>query len=201
MRPRNEPAGASPERIGGSNPTLRRVGSRVLDSTAAHVGQHFALLQPANGNASGRTAFHIKYSTWVALSSVLYMGPALVFWYQDCIVSAAVFMLVSVCSVMADSVTPHSHLANFADRAVATVAGLFYPVRLIFLPGPACASFRVFSLFLLLVCLCFLAWSRQAISQKQYVLRHSLWHAASALGLIYMSHKESTGLIDDWFTL
>ena len=37
----------------------------------------------------------------------------------------------SVCSVMADSVTPHSHLANFADRAVATVAGLFYPVGLL----------------------------------------------------------------------
>ena len=39
-------------------------------------------------------------------------------------------MVYSICSVLADSVTPHSHLANFADRAVATVAGIFYPVSL-----------------------------------------------------------------------
>ena len=76
-----------------------------------------------------------------------------------------------------------------------------------------------------LICMCFLAWSRSCTTQAQYVVRHSLWHAVrafcathhtpwvpplapevmgvpfclqvSALGLVYLAHKDSAGLMHD----
>lgn len=181
--------------------SLTRSGSgRLLDATAQHVHKHLSLLRTDSSSdvsPSGRTTFHIEYNVWVALSSLLYMAVSAVFVAHGRWTLAATFTTVSVCSVLADSVTPHSHLANVADRLVATVTGILYPVRITVWPGAASVRFRVFIVYLTLICMCLLAWSRSCTTQAQYVVRHSLWHAVSAMGLVYLAHKDSAGLMHD----
>mmetsp|Transcript_8761 Transcript_8761/g.16540 ORF Transcript_8761/g.16540 Transcript_8761/m.16540 type:complete len:277 (+) Transcript_8761:81-911(+) len=186
----------------GSNRSQGNSIRRVASGTFDHISAHIKLLTPdPKGNASGRAEFYIEYSTCVALSSLLYSAVAYVYLQHNHFSGTATFLLVSVCSVFADSITPHSHLANVADRAVATVGGFAFPIRVMIAPGPASISFRLFLLLLLIFCLCFLAWSRSCTTQDQYILRHSLWHAVSALGLCYMAHKDGSGLVHDIRTM
>mmetsp|Transcript_2296 Transcript_2296/g.8292 ORF Transcript_2296/g.8292 Transcript_2296/m.8292 type:complete len:186 (-) Transcript_2296:1358-1915(-) len=172
---------------------LKRRSSGALGSAGQLVRsssvKHMQLL--LNGD------FHldIKFSYWVALSSLLYWGVAMAYYAYHKYLLGVLFVLIGIFSLLADSVLPHSKFVNSSDRFFATLGTLCSPVRLIFWCEKASALFRIKVALLLLVSLAILNWSRSSTSQEEFVVRHTVWHAFSAAGLSYIAVMEGAGIL------
>jgi len=177
--------------------TLTRVSSSTLELTSFHLQKQVQLMQ------SGKPCrdFRIEYSSIVAVSSLLYAAVSSVFVFYQRYLWAAGFLTVSICSLFADSLAPRNSFVNRADRFVATTGILVYPIRILILPGEATLNFRWLLLLLLIGCLAVLVWSRTCVNQRQYEIRHSLWHLVSAAALYFLAYKESNSLMDEWFSM
>lgn len=168
-----------------SSGALGSAGQLVRSSSVKHI----ELL--VNGD------FHldIKFSYMVALSSLLYWGVAMAYFAYQRYPMGVLFVLIGIFSLLADSVLPHSKFVNSFDRLFATLGTLCSPVRLIFWCAKASILFRIKVALMLLVSLAILNWSRSSTSQKEFVVRHTVWHAFSAAGLSYIAIMEGAGIL------
>lgn len=189
----NEGTCIRPIDMGEKKDGMRRRSSGALGSAGQLVRsssvKHLELLM--NGD------FHleIKFSYWVALSSLLYWCVAVAYFAYQMYLLGVLFVLIGIFSLLADSVLPHSKFVNSSDRLFATLGTLFSPVRLIFWCAKASFLFRIKVALMLLLSLAILNWSRSSTSQKEFVVRHTVWHAFSAAGLSYIAVMEGAGIL------
>ena len=150
---------------------------------------------------SGETRRDVKFSPIVAMSSFLFLLVALPHFQTKTYAWAAVWCLVSLCSLLADSLWATNKYVNIADRVVATAVFFGYPIPIIVWPGPNSWDFRLAISILAVISLSFLQWARGAAIHSEFVLRQSLWHLVVSLSLWYTSHKNAYGYIHDWYSL
>lgn len=155
---------------------------KVFVSSGVWLRTHFRIM--TSGEAPKN--LQVEFSPIVALSSFAYVLVAYCFWLRGCPVECLLFLLITVTSLMSDSVRPGSRTWCFLDRSLGTSGVLLCPGRaLAFFADSMLLRAEIVGVFIFAVL--FLAWSRESTCQKQFVLRHTCWHAVSALGLMWMA--------------
>ena len=161
---------------------------RNLISTS--VGGHVQLMR------TGDIAITQEYwSPTVFVSCAAYSLPGFVYAASAWWWMTTFYVFVTYFSVQADSISPHSRFYNAADRVCATIGLLICPVRVTLL-NECSAEFRVAVWSLFLMCFAVLTWSRQSANSKQFVFRHSLWHALSIMALSWLAWRETHGTVN-----
>jgi len=150
---------------------------------------------------SGEIVRDGKFSLLVALSSLLFLFVAIPHVQTHSYYWAALWGVVSLCSLLADSLMTQNKFINTADRVVATLVFFAYPIRIIFWPGPASWDFRLAISTLAVLSLCVLQWARSSKQHSEFVVRQSLWHLVGTLSLYYTAHKFSHGHLHNWYAL
>ena len=129
------------------------------------------------------------------MSSFAYLGVALVYAAEGWLFFGALFVAVTLFSLLADSVAPKKRWVCTADRLVATVSTLLSPVRVVLVPGVACLQVKVAVFLAMSTALATLAYSRASPSLRIWKRRHTLWHAVSGLGLAWLARLSARGLL------
>lgn len=131
---------------------------------------------------------HIRvgFSTIVAFSSFFYLIVAFSYWMQSCVVTALMFIGVTITSLFSDSINPSSRFWCSLDRSLATFGAFCGPIRaLFFFTDGLVEKLEIVGLFLFSIL--FLAWSRNSKSQDDFVFRHTCWHVVSATSLVWLA--------------
>lgn len=129
------------------------------------------------------------------MTSFAYLGVAYAYASEGWLRFGALFCLVTLFSLLADSVAPKTRWVCTADRFVATVSTLLSPVRVVLVPGVACMQVRVAVFVAMATALATLAYSRASPTLRVWKRRHTLWHGVSAAGLAWLARLSARGLL------
>jgi len=116
-----------------------------------------------------------KYSTFVILSSLLFLIPTVVFALNKEYLIAIAIALSCFFSVLGDSIFPNTKIYNIYDRFVATLLTFILIVRHFSLHKNP----EVIFLVKLIFPLCMYKYSSLATTQEEWEIRHSLWHISA----------------------
>lgn len=108
---------------------------------------------------------------------------------------SALFAVVTVCSLFADSVAPQNKWVTSADRVFATAGTIVSPVRVLLWPGLACWQLRLCVCAALAVALATLCWSRASPDMTAFARRHTAWHVVSVAALTWLAHRDAGGML------
>lgn len=132
--------------------------------------------------------FEIERSAIVAVSCLPFLLLSILFFANGWYFHGVQYLAQTWISFQADCWNPRSELYLCLDRISATGVILFCPVRVLVLPiaGLIC-KVQVFTL--LSTSVAFVFWSMRSQCQREYVVRHSLWHLVGSLSLWYYADR------------
>lgn len=165
---------------------LRLKRSSFHELVTSSVTGHYELM--STGDITIR---HEYFSPTIFVSCVAYGLVGVVYAVAGWWKMTLFFTCVTFFSVQADSLKPHSRFYNWADRVCATIGLLLCPVRVTML-NPCSWELRTAVWLLFALCFATLTWSRQSKSNDQFVVRHSLWHLISIVGLAWLAYRETS---------
>jgi hypothetical protein len=165
----------------------------ALPAAAGFVWQSLCLIVSGSKGDSAPHAMPLWWRKVMGLSCALYLLPAVVWWQHGWACMAALFVLVSVCSSLADAVRLDLDVVRSVDRAVGAVALTSSCVL-------NCTTFFNAALCMVSVVtsLCWLRAGRVLRHSEPhnitgYLLLHAAWHGWGAMAVCLVTqHVQSS---------